>query len=523
MSNVLAETWTVAKPAVESSGGVVTSQHYLASEVGARVLAQGGNAMDAAVATSFALGVVEPWLSGLGGCAFMVTYSAAHDKTYVLESGVRSPLAVDPADYPLSTGFDSDLFNWPGVLDNRNVMGPWSVAVPGLVAGLDAVVERFATWDWGDLIAPAIELAERGLRVDWYSSLKIASAARDLSRFPSSQALFLPDGQAPVGEWGGPLPVIDLKALYSTLQRLAVEGADSFYRGSLAEDIVRDASLLGMQLGIDDLENYTPVLHVVDGFNYRNVTVNSATGLSAGPTLQHALSLLEQKLTDPPVVPDGQLYGAYVAAMNEAYAERLCGFGDTPEGAIPSCTTHLHVVDREGNVVALTQTLLSLFGSKVVLPDTGILMNNGMMWFDPIPGRANSIAPGKRPLSNMCPVIICDPAGCRTAIGASGGRRIMSAVLQILSFMVDCQMTVHDAMRQPRIDVSGGTDITIDTLLDPDIVEYLSRHHSVIAVPHGVYPSMYACPGIAQFDPRTGNSTGAAFVMSPVAAAVGVD
>ena len=266
MSNVLAETWTVAKPAVESSGGVVTSQHYLASEVGARVLAQGGNAMDAAVATSFALGVVEPWMSGLGGCAFMVTYSAAHDKTYVLESGVRSPLAVDPADYPLSTGFDSDLFNWPGVLDNRNVMGPWSVAVPGLVAGLDAVVERFATWDWGDLIAPAIELAERGLRVDWYSSLKIASAARDLSRFPSSQALFLPDGQAPVGEWGGPLPVIDLKALYSTLQRLAVEGADSFYRGSLAKDIVRDASLLGMQLGIDDLENYTPVLHVVDGF-----------------------------------------------------------------------------------------------------------------------------------------------------------------------------------------------------------------------------------------------------------------
>ena len=328
MSNVLAETWTVAKPAVESSGGVVTSQHYLASEVGARVLAQGGNAMDAAVATSFALGVVEPWMSGLGGCAFMVTYSAAHDKTYVLESGVRSPLAVDPADYPLSTGFDSDLFNWPGVLDNRNVMGPWSVAVPGLVAGLDAVVERFATWDWGDLIAPAIELAERGLRVDWYSSLKIASAARDLSRFPSSQALFLPDGQAPVGEWGGPLPVIDLKALYSTLQRLAVEGADSFYRGSLAEDIVRDASLLGMQLGIDDLENYTPVLHVVDGFNYRNVTVNSATGLSAGPTLQHALSLLEQKLTDPPVVPDGRLYGAYVAAMNEAYAERLCGLGE---------------------------------------------------------------------------------------------------------------------------------------------------------------------------------------------------
>ena len=122
---------------------------------------------------------------------------------------------------------------------------------------------------WSDLIAPAIELAERGLRVDWYSSLKIASAARDLSRFPSSKALFLPDGQAPVGQWGGPLPVIELKALQQTLQRLAVEGAESFYRGSLAEDIVRDASLLGMKLGIDDLKSYTPVLHAVDGFTYR--------------------------------------------------------------------------------------------------------------------------------------------------------------------------------------------------------------------------------------------------------------
>jgi|TARA_B100000378_G_scaffold168243_1_gene135630 gamma-glutamyltranspeptidase/glutathione hydrolase len=99
----------------------------------------------------------------------------------------------------------------------------------------------------------------------------------------------------------------------------------------------------------------------------------------------------------------------------------------------------------------------------------------------------------------------------------------MSAVLQLLSFLADCQMTVHDAIHQPRIDVSGGTDITVDTLLDPDIVEFLSRHYSVITIPQGVYPSMYACPGIAQFDPRTGNSTGAAFVMSPVAAAVGAD
>ena len=118
---------------------------------------------------------------------------------------------------------------------------------------------------------------------------------------------------------------------------------------------------------------------------------------------------------------------------------------------------------------------------------------------------------------------MCDESGYRTAIGASGGRRIMSAVLQLLSFLADCKMTVHDAMHQPRIDVSGGKDVTVDASIDSEIVKYLSRQYSVIEVPHGVYPSMYACPGVVQFDPCTGNSTGAAFVMSPVAAAVGVD
>ena len=520
MNDILNEQWTVHKPAVHSEGGVVTSQHVLASQVGARVLAQGGNAVDAAVATSFALGAVEPWMSGVGGCCFMLIYRADQDKTYVLESGVRAPLALDPADYPLSVGFDSDLFNWPGVLDNRNVLGPWSVAVPGLVAGLGAVAERFASIPWDRLLEPAIELVAQGLSVDWYSSLKIASAAEELVRFPSSQAVYLPDGHAPVGQWGAPPPVISLGALHTTLQRLAEHGADDFYRGSLARDIVTDALGSEITLSHDDLAGYRPILREVEGFTYRDARIFTATGLSAGPTLKHTLQLLEQQLTDPAEVPGSEAYSAYAASMMSAYDQRLRDLGDSPEGTSSSCTTHLNVVDRHGNVVALTQTLLSLFGSKVVLPETGILMNNGVMWFDPRPGGPNSIAPGKRPLSNMCPVIARQASGVRTALGASGGRRIMAAVLQLLSFIVDYRMTVEQAMHQPRIDASGREDVTLDGKLDESIVSHLASQYPVSRIAHGVYPSMFACPGVAQHDPSSGGSCGGAFVMSPLAAAV---
>ena len=520
MNDILNEQWAVRKPAVHSDGGVVTSQHVLASQVGARVLGQGGNAVDAAIATSFALGVVEPWMSGVGGCCFMLVYRADEDKTYVLESGVRASQALDPADYPLSAGFDSDLFNWPGVLDNRNVLGPWSVAVPGLVAGMGEVAERFASMPWNQLLGPAIELATGGLSVDWYSSLKIASAGGELARFPSSRAVYLPDGHAPVGQWGAAPPVISLGALRDTLQRLAEHGADDFYRGSLAEDIVTDAREVDITLGLDDLAGYRSVLHETDGFGYRDAHVYGATGLSAGPTLQHSLQMLEHQLTDPSGTPDSTAYLSYAASMMKAYDQRLRELGDSPEGTVPSCTTHLNVVDRHGNVVALTQTLLSLFGSKVVLPNTGILMNNGVMWFDPRPGRSNSIAPGKRPLSNMCPVIVHQASGARTALGASGGRRIMAAVLQLLSFIVDYRMSVEQAMHQPRIDVSGGEDVTTDAKLDESIIRHLASEYRLSRIPHGVYPSMFACPGIAQHDPSTGGSCGGAFVMSPVAAAV---
>jgi len=195
--------------------------------------------------------------------------------------------------------------------------------------------------------------------------------------------------------------------------------------------------------------------------------------------------------------------------------------GDSPDGRVPACTTHLNVTDRDGNVVALTQTLLSVFGSRLLLPDTGILMNNGIMWFDPEPGRPNSIGAGRQPLSNMSPAIVLQPGGAVTALGASGGRRIVSAVLQLISFMVDFSMDPGQAMHQARIDVGANDEVLADAAFNPEILQELGDQLGTLAIAgHGVYPSLFGCPSIARFDPASGCSTGAAFVPSPLAAAI---
>lgn len=154
-----------------------------------------------------------------------------------------------------------------------------------------------------------------------------------------------------------------------------------------------------------------------------------------------------------------------------------------------------------------------------MLPRTGILMNNGVMWFDPRPGGPNAMAPGKRPLSNMCPTVVECGEGIRAAVGASGGRRIMPAVFQLISFLVDYRMDLDAAVHQPRIDVSGAPPVIIDDRLDGATVKRLSENYATCVTPHGVYPALFACPNVVTRDDNRGVNAGGAFVMSPWAAA----
>jgi len=515
----LVQNWKVSKPVARARGGIVASQNRIASEAGAQILAAGGNAVDAAVATSFALAAVEPWNSGLGGVGFMLVYLAREKRVRVVDFGPISPCALNPADYPLTGGYTSDLFTWPTVQDDRNVHGPMSIATPGHVDGLSTALDKFGTMPFSDLMQSAISLADEGIAVDWFLTLKVATMARDLARYPTTRDIWLPGGLPPVTPPNAPLLRLKLNGLAATMRRLADAGPRDFYEGEIAASIIRDLKAMGGNLTAADLRNFHA--RIVDPIEteYGSAQLALAPQLTAGPTMLRALEPLRD-LRFQSGGPDSDAFVAYASALRRAYAERLTTMGETSDRRDPSTTTHLNVIDRDGNMVALTQTLLSVFGSKVVLPSSGVLMNNGVMWFDPRPESPNCLAPGKRALSNMCPVIARRDGKPWFAIGASGGRKILPAVYQISSFLIDHGMTLEDAFHQPRIDASGGDTVGIDPRHSAATLAALSAKFPVNLTELVVYPTNFACPSAVLRDPKSGELQGITDVMSPWSGAV---
>jgi gamma-glutamyltranspeptidase / glutathione hydrolase len=206
--------------------------------------------------------------------------------------------------------------------------------------------------------------------------------------------------------------------------------------------------------------------------------------------------MLTEMLAPASGPPGPDSYVAYARALDAAFRSRLDEMGDTGNEApsAPGCTTHFSVVDREGNLCAVTQTLLSMFGSRVVSPSTGLLMNNGIMWFDPEPGKANSLGPNKRCLGNYCPVVGEAGDGRRFALGASGGRKILGTVLQISSFIMDHGRSLEDAFHQPRIDMSGGGMVIADMALPRDVLDALGAAYRTITARRTVFPYAFAVP-----------------------------
>lgn len=515
------QNWIVRKPVARSRGGIVATQNRVAGEVGAKILAAGGNAVDAAVATGFALAAVEPWNSGLGGIGFMLVYLAKENRVQVVDFGPISPRGLNPADYPLIGGgiTTRDLFTWPTVKDDRNVHGPLSIAVPGHADGLGLALETFGSMKLGQVMQPAIELAEQGIAVDWFLTLKVATMARELARYPATRDVWLPHGFPPTTAPGAPHERLELKGLADTLRRLARAGRRDFYEGGIAANLVKDIKAMGGILSADDLKHYHARIVAPLETTYHGAQLALAPGLTAGPSMTGALKALADTRFRPGG-PHADAFVAYAKALRETYEERLATMGETSDHRDPSTTTHFNVVDRQGNMVAHTQTLLSVFGSKVVLPATGVLMNNGIMWFDPRPGSPNSLAPGKRPLTNMCPVIARRDGKPWFAIGASGGRKIMPAVLQISSFLIDHGMTLEDAFHQPRIDASGGDTVGVDPRLPEAVQKALSEKFPVSLTELVVYPTNFACPSAVLNDPVAGEHFGISDVMSPWSGAV---
>ncbi|MDP1868893.1 MAG: gamma-glutamyltransferase [Bradyrhizobium sp.] len=500
------------KPAAVSKGGIVAAQSRKAAEVGAAVLAAGGDCVDAVIATTFALGVLEPWMSGIGGGGAMVLYRARENRYEVIDYGMGAPNSLRPEDYPLTgDGAASDIFPWPRVKDDRNLHGPGSIAVPGVVAGMEEAHRRHAKMPWQELLGPGIKLADEGLLVDWWTTLMIASSAADLRRYPASAAAYLQDGLPPNAPWGIKSSVrLPQDRLKATLSYLAAEGPRDFYQGDLARSIASDIQAAGGALTVDDLAAFRAHGRDALAIPYRGGHVYATPELTCGPTLAHTLRLLQQKLQPGRGGPDAAAYMEYALALQSAYRERLQDMGDADgrralgaEHLAPACTTHFSVVDREGNMAAVTQTLLSTFGSKFVTPQSGVTMNNGIMWFDPTPGGPNALAPGKRCLTNYTPVLAQAADGRRMALGASGGRRILPAVTQILSFVMDYGMDLNAAIHAPRIDASEGAVVIGDVRLPSPVSDALRAGFDYEEARVQTFPMKFACPSVVLRDGDT--------------------
>jgi gamma-glutamyltranspeptidase/glutathione hydrolase len=514
----ITQHWQLSKPSAKGRRGMVVSQAKGAAEAGVAVLDAGGNAIDAAVATALALATHEPWNSGLGGIGFALVHRAGQSRAEVVDFGPRAPAAADPARYKLTGRMTTDLFAWPEVEGDINIHGPMSVAIPSSVAGYDYMHRQWGKLPLSEVIAPAVVLAQRGLPQDWYTALKVATSASAIRLYPTTASVYLPNGLPPVPPYQGKPGFFRQGNLPATLERLAKAGLRDFYEGEIAASVAADIKALGGVVSLEDLRNCQARTWPAEEIGWRGRTLQLTGGLTAAPTLKRVL----EGMADAPYggsAPSAAWYQALARVMKAAYAERLAGLGESEPLAAESCTTHLTVCDADGNTVAMTTTLMSSFGSRVVLPQSGVLLNNGMMWFDPRPGTPNSIAPGKRPLCNMLPIMLTENGRPFLAAGASGGRRILASVFQLMTFIADFGMGVEEAAHHPRIDVSSADGASADRRLPATVLDALTADGPVEVVEHNAVPINFACPNVI-VQSADGTRTGISDAASPWSGAV---
>lgn len=441
-----------------ASGGVVASGHPLAAEIGCRVLIDGGNAVDAVIAAAFASFVVEPAQCGIGGHGRMSIHLARSGRTIGIDHFIRAPAQATPEMYQAalarSHGPDSD-----GLI---NTTGHLAVGIPGAIAGLCAAHEHFATRKLTELMVPAIAIAEAGITVDQRMAAQIAQRAAEIRLYPQTAALLLEDGlPPPAPSWQSRMRRRDATALAKTLKRIATDGARAFYDGPIAAAIAREMRENHGLLTAADLAGYRP--HVFEQPRYRYRTISYVT--CGDRIASQALDLLERSDLGALDPGSARRYHLIATAMGKAFVDN---FSQPSEPAPPFAgTTQICAADRDGNVAALITSLGSAFGSLVMVPETGIILGNAMQWFDPQPGKPNSVGPGRMPLYAAPVLIALDGERALGAIVGSGGYRIQAAVLNPLLAIVDHGMNAQAAVEHPRIHCEG-TGIDLDSRVAPE-------------------------------------------------------
>jgi gamma-glutamyltranspeptidase / glutathione hydrolase len=468
---------------VAAEHGMVVTAHKLATEVGVRVLKRGGNAVDAAVAVGYTLAVVYPAAGNLGGGGFMTLQLADGRKSFI-DFREKAPLAATPNMYLDSAG---------NVVKGLSTKGHLAVAVPGSVAGLEYARAKYGTRPRAALIAPAIAFAERGFLLDEGDIALFATANNDFKDDPATAAIFLNKGQ--------PYKAGDRlvqKDLAKTLRLIAQRGPDAFYQGPVAEAIAASSAMGNGIITKADLQQYRvrelapiecdyrgyhvvsapppssggvvvcEILNVLEGYPLKDLGFRSAQAVHYQiEAMRHAYIDRNSYLGDPDFVKN-----PLDRLLDKGYAEKIRASIDPAKASVSrdlkpgvpphegANTTHYSIVDNEGNAVSVTYTLNDWFGAKVTAAKTGILLNDEMDDFTAklgvpnlyglVQGEANSITPGKRPLSSMSPTIVSRDGKPVMVIGTPGGSRIITVVVHCILNVVDYGMNIQEAIDAPR-------------------------------------------------------------------------
>lgn len=457
--------------------GIVASAKPESSKVGIDILRRGGNAIDAAVATAFALGVLEPNASGIGGGGFVIVKLANMKDAVVIDFRESAPAAAKADMYTISENGK--------VANAANVVGGLACAVPGDVAGLLYALDTYGSKKLtrAQVMQPAIDWARKGFPVTANLSKIISDEMGKINKFPSTAKLYTNDGL--------PLEVGDMVKnpdLGATLEMIARKGKDGFYKGDLAKRIVASVRDAGGIITEEDLANYQVKIRQPVSGTYRGYSIISTPPASSGGIhVIQMLNILEN--FDMAKLGDGTPAALHVwsETMKMAFADRAKHTADTDFVKVPlegltskayakelaanidmkkpmlsvmtgdpsryesGSTTSLSVMDKQGNMVAITKTINHFFGSGVMVADAGFIMNNEMDDFVPKPGSANSIEPGKRPLSSMSPTLVLDPEGKPfMTVGSPGATRILGAVAEVISNVIDHKMSIQQAVMAPR-------------------------------------------------------------------------
>ncbi|HEY8289902.1 MAG TPA: gamma-glutamyltransferase [Acetobacteraceae bacterium] len=496
------------RPAIGSRGMVVTN-HPLASAAGAEMLAAGGNAIDAAIAAFFTLSVVEPMMVGIlgGGMAHIRLADGTHT---IIDNQSTAPLATGPTTFPPDPAAAQGTMD---AIGRKNALGPTAVAAPGNLMGWCEALSRFGTFPLADVMEPAIRHASRGFRVTPYLHECVSDCAADMAQDPEIARLYLPAG-API-QPGARLVTGDYA---ETLRAIAQHGPDLLYHGPLGRHYAAHMASSGGYISADDLTGYRTITRDPVRGTYRGFDIIGPPPPSSGPLhiiqmlnilegfdigalgfgTPDVLHLLAEVLkiafadraaatADPAFVkvPVEKLLSKSYAAERRARLDlgRAQSWSAEVAPGDPSAhTTHLTVADGLGNVVASTQTINSLFGARYIVPGTGMIPNNYMFVFDPHPGRASSVQPGKRVTSSMAPVIVTKDGVPIWALGLPGGLRIFPSVMQALSNLIDHGMTVQEAVEAPRIWTQGHA-LELEAGFASDVPQALrDRGHPVASV-----------------------------------------